>query len=176
MSTFSKKISHHWECREQNKNFETILVILLWTFTMLYYRCGLPQVEQNLISTVTSLVKEAAERLLTQRPRKLKNIRKISNSGGPIAQCPVSLSRNKTLAIAVKILAKVDIKRFQSCKILVCSKLLYFVPDILFWIVSVKLISYDLCLSNILVYISLNITNIKQIPLVNYLKPNVLRQ
>ena len=34
MSTFSRKLHHHWNCREQKKFFQTILVIVFWNFTI----------------------------------------------------------------------------------------------------------------------------------------------
>ena len=36
MSTFSRNFAHHWKCREQKENFQTIVVIIFWNFTIFY--------------------------------------------------------------------------------------------------------------------------------------------
>ena len=35
MSALFRNLSNHWICREQNKNFQTILVIIFWNFPVL---------------------------------------------------------------------------------------------------------------------------------------------
>ena len=64
---------------------------------------------------VTSRV---AETLKTQDLGKVRNTGKISNLGGHIAQCALFLLEVNTLAISVKKHAKVDIKLFFSCPVL----------------------------------------------------------
>ena len=97
MSTFSRNFHHHWKCREQKENFQTILVII---FLELYNIL----VQIRFITSKTKLdiqqsklgirvASRAAERLKTQDLRKLGNIRKISNLSGYIAQCLVSLQK-----------------------------------------------------------------------------------
>ena len=34
MSVFSRNWNHRWKCREQKENFQTIMVIIFWNFTM----------------------------------------------------------------------------------------------------------------------------------------------
>ena len=34
MSSFSRNLNHLWKCREQKENFQTIVVIIFWNFTM----------------------------------------------------------------------------------------------------------------------------------------------
>ena len=34
MNTFYRNMNDHWKCREQKENFQTILVIIFWNFTV----------------------------------------------------------------------------------------------------------------------------------------------
>ena len=58
MSVFSRNWNHRWKCREQKENFQTIMVIIFWNFTMFQYRPDQPQVKQNMISSKANLVYE----------------------------------------------------------------------------------------------------------------------
>ena len=37
MSTFSRNLSHYWRCREQKKNFHTVLVLIFLAITFLFF-------------------------------------------------------------------------------------------------------------------------------------------
>ena len=89
MSAFSRNLNHHWKCREQKENFQTILVIIFWNFIIFLYRSDSPQIKQNLISS------RVVEQLQTQGIRKRDNIRKVLNLGGHTTQCLVSLHELK---------------------------------------------------------------------------------
>ena len=72
----------------------TILVIIYWNFTVFQYRFDSPNIKRTLISSIANSVYELPHEVpnnKTQDLRKLGNIRKISNLGGHIAQCLVSL-------------------------------------------------------------------------------------
>ena len=92
-----------------NNKGTAILVIIFWNFTIFQYMPDSPQVKRNVISNVANLVYQLPHDLrfkifaargalvLTQGGEKrlkilgkLGRIRKISNLGGHIAQCPVS--------------------------------------------------------------------------------------
>ena len=34
MSVFSRNLNHRWKYRDQNGNFQTVLIIIFWNFTM----------------------------------------------------------------------------------------------------------------------------------------------
>ena len=83
------------KCELHIKFKPTILVIKFRNFTMLYYKSDSPQVQQNLMSTITKLVHQLPhelphEQLKTQDLTKLGSIRTISNLGGNTAYCPLS--------------------------------------------------------------------------------------
>ena len=91
-----------------------------------------------MISIIANLVYELPHvlpndlilRILGKNLRKRRKMRKISNLGGDIV-VPSLPSRNLTLAIAVKNHAKVDIKLFFSCLVLLDFSILskYFAQD-----------------------------------------------
>ena len=84
MGTFSRKLNHHWKCREQRKHFETVSVIIFWHFLIINHRS--PQVKRCLISSITNLVHELPYELPNDlRIRRLGNIKKMSNLGGDAA-------------------------------------------------------------------------------------------
>ena len=56
MNIFFKNLNHHWKCRDQKENFQTILVIIFWNFTMFQYRSNSPQVKRNVIPSIPNLV------------------------------------------------------------------------------------------------------------------------
>ena len=68
MSVFSRNWKHHWKCREQTENFQKIMVIIFWNFTMFYKRPDKPQVKRNVISSRENLVHE----LLRELPNGLR--------------------------------------------------------------------------------------------------------
>ena len=82
----------------------------------------LPQVKQNLISTMINLVigkrvvSGVAKRFKTQHLKKLGNIPQILNLGGDINQCPVSLPGIKLGNNSLKLRRKS--KLFLSCPLL----------------------------------------------------------
>ena len=90
MIAFSRNLNSHWECREQSKNFQSILVKIFWNSTMFWYRSDSPQEKRTSISSITNLVYNG--RL---DPQKLGNIRHISNLGVGIAQWSVSFQEIK---------------------------------------------------------------------------------
>ena len=86
VSTFFRYVNHHWKCREQKENFQEILIIIFWNFTIFQYRSNSPQVKGTLISSIANLVYELPNELPNDfRLRILGNIRKISNLSGCIA-------------------------------------------------------------------------------------------
>ena len=56
MSVFSGNQNHRWRCRDQNKNFRTIMIIISWNFTIFHYKPNWPQVKRNLVSSIANLV------------------------------------------------------------------------------------------------------------------------
>ena len=58
MSIFYRNSNHHWKCREQKQNFQRILVIVFWNFTIFEYKPDQPKVKQNVISSKRNLVYE----------------------------------------------------------------------------------------------------------------------
>ena len=88
--TFSRNLNCHWECRNQSKIFQSIVVKIFWNFTMFWYRSNLPQEKQTLISSITNLAYN-----VRLDHHKWRNIRQISNLGVGIAQWSVSLQEIK---------------------------------------------------------------------------------
>ena len=117
------------------EDISTIQGIIFGNFTVFQYRSDLPQVKLNLIFSITSLVYELPHELLndlrlqTKDLRKLGNIRKISNQGGDIAWCPVSLPETKLSQQQLKNMQNVDIKLFLSCHWISLFYSKYFVRD-----------------------------------------------
>ena len=56
MSIFYRNLNHRQKCREQEKYFQTILVIIFWNLTMFQYRSDSVQVKQNVISSIAKVV------------------------------------------------------------------------------------------------------------------------
>ena len=79
MSTFSRNLNHHWQCRKQKENFQTILVMTFQNFTMFQYRSDSPQVKGNFKSSIANLVYELPN-----------DLRKMSNLSEHLAQWLVS--------------------------------------------------------------------------------------
>ena len=77
-----------------SQEISTILIIIIWNFTIFQCRCSLPQVKGNLISIIANLVFELSHDFPSDlRLGILGNIRKISNLGDYIAQCLISLQQ-----------------------------------------------------------------------------------
>ena len=99
MSVFSRRFNYHWKCREQKKNFQTILVKIFWHFTLFHYRSKLSQVKRTLISSITNLFSELSQKLPKDvRLGILGNIGKFSNLVGDVERqtdiifsCPILL-------------------------------------------------------------------------------------
>ena len=116
IGTFSINLNHQWKCREQNENFQTVLVIIYQNFTVFQYRSDSRQVERILISSTVNLVYELPHEL----PNNL-TLQKIMKY-----QKNISLSsRNQTLEIAVKTHTKFDTKLFFSCPVLLDFSILF---------------------------------------------------
>ena len=132
MSNFSRNLYHRQECREQREIFQTILIIIFCNFAVFKYRSDSPQVQENMISTITNLKYELSHELPNDlRLRILGNIGEIANQGGDIAQCPAPFPKIKLWQWQLKITQK-QIRNF-SCSVqfywisLFCSR--YFVWD-----------------------------------------------
>ena len=63
MSTFSRNSNHHWKCRDQKRNFQTIVVIIFWNYTIFQYRSNSLHVKRNFISSIANLVYELPHEL-----------------------------------------------------------------------------------------------------------------
>ena len=132
ISPFSRNLNCHWKCREQKENFQTILMIIFWNFTIFYYRSDSPQVKGNLISSMAKLVYKL--------PQELQNDLRLRISGSQeilekYAQCIVSLPELR--------LCKQQLKtRKNRCQTFLFlssfTGLLHFVLNILFGFVEYK--------------------------------------
>ena len=115
-------------CKDIAKDVEsTILVIIVWNFTIFQYRSDSPQVKQNLMSSIANFVYELLHELPnTLRLRILENQEILKKYlGWTQSLVPSLLSRTQTLPIAVKKHAKADIKLFFSYPILLNYSILF---------------------------------------------------
>ena len=124
MIAFFRNLNRYWECRKQSKHFQSILAKIFWNFTMFWYRSDSPQEKRTLISSITNLVYN-----VRLDPRKLGNIREISNLGVGIAQWLVSLQEIKVWQYQSKNTQKKVSDFFWSVQFywisLFCSKFLH---------------------------------------------------
>ena len=94
-------------------NLYTVLDIIFQNFTVFQYKSNSPQVKRDLIASITNFVYELPHKLPSHlRLWKLRNIRKISNQGGHIAQCPVSLPETKVWQQQLK-----NTQKYISCPV-----------------------------------------------------------
>ena len=121
MSTFSRNLNNHWKCREQQENFQTILVIIFWNLRISQSRSNSSQLKQNLISNIAKLVHELPNdlKLMILRKQEILEKLQVMVDTYPTAQFPPS--RNQTLVKADMKHAKIDTRLFFSC-----LSLLYF--------------------------------------------------
>ena len=105
----------------QSQGASKILVIIFWNFTIFQYSSHSPQSKPNSISSIAKLVYELPPELPNDlRLRILGNQKYQKNLkfGWRQSLVPSLSSRNSTLSIANKNHAKMDIKLFFSCPIL----------------------------------------------------------
>ena len=106
----------------------TILVIILWNFTIFQYRSDSSQVKRNLISIVANFAYELPHELLNDlRLRILGNQEILENLRfvWRHSLMPSPASRTQTLPIAVKEHAKTDTKLFFFCPVLLDYSILF---------------------------------------------------
>ena len=129
MSTFSRNLNHHWKCREQKENFQKILVIICWNFTIFEYKSDSPQAKGNLISSIANLVyglpNELPNNLRDLGSQEIRKYQKNLKFGWTHSIVSILPSRTQTLRIAVKKHAITDTKFFISCLVLLDYSILF---------------------------------------------------
>ena len=114
----SRNLNHHWKCREQMKSFQTILVVIIWTFSLgfstsstRHRQAELDIYYKELCTQVASLV---SERLKITEIRKCQNNLKFGWRRSLVPNLP---SGNEPLVLEVKKYIKADVRVFYYFQI-----------------------------------------------------------
>ena len=116
-----QRVQPSLKCREEKENFHTILLIILWKFTTFQQRSNYPQVNQNVVSSTVNLVYELLHELsnnIRLRIQEIRNNQQNNKFGRRHSLVSNLLSRNEGFAIAVQKHARVYIKNFLTCLVL----------------------------------------------------------
>ena len=116
-----QKVQSSLKCREEKENFHTILLIIFWNFTTFQQRPSHLQVNQNVVSSTVNLVYEMSHELsndIRLRIQEIRNNQQNNKFGRRHSLVSNLLSRNEAFAIAVQKHARVYIKKFLTCPVL----------------------------------------------------------
>ena len=92
MSTLSRKVESTLKVQRAENKFLDNLGHNSRNLLMFQYSSDLPQVKQNLISSITNLVCKLPRKLPNDLRHIIKGVRKFANLRGNIVLCPVSLN------------------------------------------------------------------------------------